>query len=52
VLPTIDIIFACTVFHVSSDMQFKSEFSEKIQLNKQNLIVIANNFIIVLKWYV
>jgi hypothetical protein len=35
----------------SSDLQFKSEFSGKIQLNEQNLIVIPNNFIIMLKWY-
>jgi hypothetical protein len=34
------IIFACTVFHVSSDLQFKFEFSEEIQLNELNLIVI------------
>ena len=41
------IIFAFTVLHFSSDLQFKSELSEEIQLNKQNLIVIANIFIIV-----
>jgi hypothetical protein len=46
-----DIIFACTIFHVSSDLQFKCEFSEEIQLNKVNLIVIENTFIIVSKWY-
>jgi hypothetical protein len=45
------IIFACTVFHVSSDLQFKSELSEEIQLNELNLIVIGNTFIIVPKWY-
>jgi hypothetical protein len=45
------IIFAYTVFHVSSDLQFKCEFSEKIQLNKLNPIVIENTFIIVAKWY-
>jgi hypothetical protein len=28
--PTMDIIFACTALHVSSDLQFESEFSEKI----------------------
>jgi hypothetical protein len=28
VLPNMDIIFECTVFHVSSDLQFKSELSE------------------------
>jgi hypothetical protein len=46
-----DIIFACTVFHVSSDLQFKSELSKEIQLNELNLIVIENTFIIVPKWY-
>jgi hypothetical protein len=46
-----DIIIACTALHVLIDLQFESEFSEKIQLKEQNLIVIANNFIIVLKWY-
>jgi ATP:corrinoid adenosyltransferase len=30
-------------------VKFKSELSEEIQLNKQNLIVIANTFIIVSK---
>jgi hypothetical protein len=44
-----NIIFAFTVFHFSSDLQFKSELLEEIQLNKQNLIVIANTFIIVPK---
>jgi hypothetical protein len=44
-----NIIFAFTFFHLSSDLQFKSELSEKIQLNEQNLIVIANTFIIVPK---
>jgi hypothetical protein len=42
-----NIIFACTVFHVSSDMEFKSEFFEEIQLN--GLTVIENTFIIVQK---
>jgi hypothetical protein len=46
-----NIIFACTVFHISSDLQFKSEFFEEIQLNELNLIVIENNFIIVPKLY-
>jgi hypothetical protein len=46
-----DIIFACTIFHVSSDLQFKSELSEEIQLKELNLIVIENTFIIVPKWY-
>jgi hypothetical protein len=36
-------------FYFSSDLQFKYELSEKIQLNKQNLIFIANTFIIVSK---
>jgi hypothetical protein len=44
-----NIIFALTVFHFSSDLQFKYELSEEIQLNEQNLIAIANNFIIVPK---
>jgi hypothetical protein len=46
-----NIIFACTVFQVSSDLQFKSEFSEEIQINELNLIDIANTVIIVHKWY-
>jgi hypothetical protein len=46
-----DIIFACTVFHVSSDLQFKCELSEEIQLKELNLIFVENNFIIVPKWY-
>jgi hypothetical protein len=45
------IIFACTVFQVSSDLQFKSEFSEEIQINKLNLLAIENTVIIVPKWY-
>jgi hypothetical protein len=44
-----DIIFAFMVFHFSSDLPFKSELSEEIQLNELNLIVIANTFIIVPK---
>jgi hypothetical protein len=43
------IIFECTIFQVSSDLQFKCEFSEEIQLNELNLIVIENTFIIVQK---
>jgi hypothetical protein len=35
-----DIIFACTVFHVSSDLPFKYELSKEIQLNELNLIFI------------
>jgi hypothetical protein len=37
-LSNMDIIFACTVFQVSSDLQFKSEFSEEIQINELNLL--------------
>jgi hypothetical protein len=44
-----DIIFGFMVLHFSSDLQFKSKFYEKIQLNEINLIVIANTFIIVQK---
>jgi hypothetical protein len=51
VLPNINIIFACTVFQVSSDLQFKSEFSEEIQINELNLLDIENTVIIVSKWY-
>jgi hypothetical protein len=46
-----NIIFACTVFQVSSDMQFKSEFSEEIQINELNLLPIENIVIMVPKWY-
>jgi hypothetical protein len=46
-----DIIFACTVFQVSSDLQFKSEFSEEIQINKLNVLAIENTVIIDPKWY-
>jgi hypothetical protein len=49
-LNNMHIIFACTVFYVSSDLQFKCEFSGEIQLNELNLIVIENTFIIVQKW--
>jgi hypothetical protein len=45
------IIFASTIFQVFSDLQFKCEFSEKIQINELNLIVIENTFIIIPKWY-
>jgi hypothetical protein len=44
-----DTIFAFIVLHFSSDLQFKSELSKEIQLKEQNLIVIANIFIIVQK---
>jgi hypothetical protein len=46
-----DIIFACMVFQVSSDLQFKSEFSEEIQINELNLLAIENTVIIVPKLY-
>jgi hypothetical protein len=48
-LINMNIIFACTVFQVSSDLQFKSEFSEEIQINKLNLLTIENSVIIVHK---
>jgi hypothetical protein len=48
-LSNIDIIFACTIFQVSSDLQFKSEFSEEIQINELNLLTIENSVIIVQK---
>jgi hypothetical protein len=38
-------------FQVSSDLQFKSEFSEEIQINKLNLLMIENIFLVVSKWY-
>jgi hypothetical protein len=44
-----NIIFACTFFQVSSDLQFKSEFSEEIQINELNLLTIENSVIIVHK---
>jgi hypothetical protein len=46
------IIFAYTIFHVSSELQFKCEFFEEIQINKLNLIVIENTIIIVPKQYI
>jgi hypothetical protein len=49
VLYNMNIIFAFTVFHFSSDLQFKSELSEEIQLNELNLTGIANILIIVPK---
>jgi hypothetical protein len=49
VLNNMNIIFAFTVLHFSSGLQFKSELSEGIQLNELNLIVIANTLIIVPK---
>jgi hypothetical protein len=44
-----NIIFACTVSQVSSELQFKYEFSEEIQINELNLLDIANTVIIVHK---
>jgi hypothetical protein len=44
-----NIIFACTVFQVSSDLQFKYVFFEEIQINELNLLDIANTVIIVHK---
>jgi hypothetical protein len=38
-------------FPCFEDLQFKCEFSEEIQTNKLNPIVIENTFIIVPKWY-
>jgi hypothetical protein len=37
------------VFQVSSDLQFKFEFSEEIQINELNLLTIENSSIIVHK---
>jgi hypothetical protein len=51
VLNNMCIIFACTIIQVSSDLQFKSEFSEEIQINELNLLAIENTVIIVPKWY-
>jgi hypothetical protein len=44
-----NIIFSCTVFQVSSDLQFKFEFSEEFQKNELNLLTIENSIIIVHK---
>jgi hypothetical protein len=44
-----NIIFAFTVFYFSSDMQFKSELSEEIQLNELNLTGIIDTLVIVQK---
>jgi hypothetical protein len=48
-LSNMNIIFSCTVFQVSSDLQFKFKFSEEIQINKLNLLAISNTVIIVPK---
>jgi hypothetical protein len=45
-LSNMNIIFACKDFQVSSDLQFKSEFSEEIQINELNLLPIENSVII------
>jgi hypothetical protein len=37
---------------VLSDLQFKCQFSEEIQINELNPVVIENTFIIVPKWYI
>jgi hypothetical protein len=42
-------IFAFTVIHFSSNLKFKSELYEEIQLNELNIIDIANTWIIVPK---
>jgi hypothetical protein len=44
-----NIIFAFNVLYFSSDLQFKYELSEEIQLNKLNLTDITNILIIVPK---
>jgi hypothetical protein len=44
-----NIIFTFTVFYFSSDLQFKSESFEEIQLNKLNQIAITNTLIMVPK---
>jgi hypothetical protein len=49
VLNRMGIIFSCMVSQVSSDLQFKSEFSEEIQINELNLLAIENTVIIVPK---
>jgi hypothetical protein len=48
-LSNMNIIFACTVFQVSSDLQFESEFFEEIQINELNLLTIETSVIIVHK---
>jgi hypothetical protein len=44
-----NIIFAFTVFYFSSDLRFKFELFEEIQLNELNIIAIINTLIIVRK---
>jgi hypothetical protein len=48
-LSSMNIIFACIVFQVSSGLKIKSEFSEEIQINELNLLAIENTVIIVRK---
>jgi hypothetical protein len=49
VLNNMNIIFIFTVFNFLSDLRFKSQLSEEIQLNELNLRVIANTLVIVPK---
>jgi hypothetical protein len=51
VLNSMNVIFSCTVFQVSSDLQFKSKLSKKNLSNELNLLAIENTVIIVPKWY-
>jgi hypothetical protein len=44
-----NIIFAFTIFHFPSVLQFKSELSEEIQLTELNIKGVANIFIILQK---
>jgi hypothetical protein len=39
------------IFQISSELQFKCDFSEEIQINELNLLAIENTVIIVPKWY-
>jgi hypothetical protein len=48
-LNNMNIIFAFNFFQFSSDLQFKSESSNEIQLNKLNGIATANTLIIIPK---
>jgi hypothetical protein len=49
VINNMHIIFAFTIFYFSSDLQFKFELFEEIQLNELNLIIMASTLIIVPK---
>jgi hypothetical protein len=44
-LNNMNIIFSFIVFHYSSDLQFKFELPEEIELNVLNLIGITNTLI-------